>query len=61
MGQPWMSLFVQVLGVLSHEGLINALERVMHDGGEVEACASDKSFRAAKRPWSDIWIGPGSR
>ena len=37
-------LFVQVLGVLSHEGLIT-LERVMHDGMKVEACASDKSFR----------------
>jgi transposase len=37
-------LFVQVLGVLSHEGLIS-LERVMHDGVKVEACASDKSFR----------------
>jgi hypothetical protein len=37
-------LFVQVLGVLSHEGLIT-LERVMHDGVKIEACASDKSFR----------------
>jgi len=37
-------LFVQVLGVLSHEGLV-PLERVMHDGVKVEACASDKSFR----------------
>jgi transposase len=37
-------LFVQVLGVLSHEGLIT-LERVMHDGVKVEAGASDKSFR----------------
>jgi transposase len=37
-------LFVQVLGVLSQEGLIT-LERVMHDGVKVEACASDKSFR----------------
>jgi transposase len=37
-------LFVQVLGVLSHEGLIT-LERVMHDGVKVEACAADKSFR----------------
>ena len=39
-------LFVQVLGVLSHEGLIT-LERVMHDGVKVEAGASDKSFRRA--------------
>jgi transposase len=37
-------LFVQVLGVLSDEGLIT-LERVMHDGVKVEAGASDKSFR----------------
>ena len=37
-------LFVQVLGVLGHEGLIT-LERVMHDWVKVEACASDKSFR----------------
>jgi len=37
-------LFVQVLGVLSHGGLIT-LERVMQDGVKVEAGASDKSFR----------------
>jgi transposase len=36
-------LFIEVLGVLSHEGLIS-LERVMHDGTKVKACASDKSF-----------------
>jgi transposase len=36
-------LFIQVLGVLSHEGLIT-LQRVMHDGTKVKACASDKSF-----------------
>jgi len=36
-------LFIEVLGVLSHEGLIT-LERVMHDGTKVKACASDKSF-----------------
>jgi transposase len=36
-------LFIRVLGVLSHEGLIT-LERVMHDGTKVKACASDKSF-----------------
>jgi transposase len=36
-------LFIDVLGVLSHEGLIT-LERVMHDGTKVKACASDKSF-----------------
>jgi transposase len=36
-------LFIEVLGVLSHEGLIS-LEKVMHDGTKVKACASDKSF-----------------
>ena len=36
-------LFIEVLGVLSHEGLIS-LERVMHDGTKVKACASDNSF-----------------
>ena len=36
-------IFIEVLGVLSHEGLIT-LERVMHDGTKVKACASDKSF-----------------
>lgn len=36
-------IFIEVLGVLSYEGLIT-LERVMHDGMKVKACASDKSF-----------------
>ena len=36
-------LFIEVLGVLSHEGLIT-LERVMHDGTKVKACTSSKSF-----------------
>jgi transposase len=36
-------IFIEVLGVLSHEGLID-LERVMHDGMKVKACASDNSF-----------------
>jgi transposase len=36
-------LFIEVLGVLSHEGLVT-LQRVMHDGTKVKACASDKSF-----------------
>jgi len=36
-------LFIDVLGVLSYEGLIT-LERVMHDGTKVKACASSKSF-----------------
>jgi transposase len=36
-------IFIEVLGVLSYEGLID-LERVMHDGMKVKACASDNSF-----------------
>ena len=43
-GRALDELFVQVLGVLSHEGLIT-LERVMHEGVKVEAWAADKSFR----------------
>lgn len=41
-------LFIQVLGVLSSEGLVT-LQRVMHDGTKVKACASGKSFRREKR------------
>lgn len=41
-------LFVQVLGVLSSEGLV-PLQRVMHDGTKIKACASGKSFRREKR------------
>ena len=41
-------LFVQVLGVLSSEGLVT-LQRVMHDGTKVKACASGKSFRRQGR------------
>lgn len=37
-------LFIEVLGVLSHQGLIS-LKRVMHDGTKVKALAADKSFR----------------
>jgi transposase len=37
-------LFVQLLGVLSAEGLVS-LERVMHDGTKIQACVSRKSFR----------------
>lgn len=36
-------LFIEVLGVLSHQGLIT-LRRVMHDGTKIKAAASDKSF-----------------
>jgi transposase len=41
-------LFVQVLGVLSSEGLVT-LQRVMHDGTKIKACAAGKSFRREKR------------
>ncbi len=37
------TLFIEILGVLSHEGLIT-LERVTQDGTKVKASASDKSF-----------------
>lgn len=36
-------LFMEVLGVLSHQGLIT-LRRVMHDGTKIKAAASAKSF-----------------
>lgn len=41
-------LFVQVLGVLSSEGLVS-LERVMHDGTRIKACAGSDSFRRQER------------
>jgi transposase len=41
-------LFVEVLGLLSAEGLIS-LERVMHDGSKVKACASGDTFRREER------------
>ena len=41
-------LFVQVLGVLSAEGLVS-LERVMHDGTKIKACAGSDSFRREER------------
>ncbi len=37
-------LFVQVLGVLSADGLVT-LERVAHDGTKIQACAGGDSFR----------------
>jgi transposase len=42
--QPLSELFVNSLGVLSAEGLVS-LERVMHDGTKVRACAGADSFR----------------
>jgi hypothetical protein len=41
-------LFSDVLGLLSAEGLIS-LERVMHDGVKIEACASADTFRREER------------
>jgi hypothetical protein len=41
-------LFAQVLGVLSSEGLVT-LERVMHDGTRIKACAGADSFRREER------------
>jgi transposase len=41
-------LFVEVLGVLSSEGLVS-LERVMHDGTRIKACAGADSFRREER------------
>jgi len=41
-------LFVQVLGVLSAEGWVS-LERVMHDGTRIKACAGADSFRREGR------------
>jgi transposase len=35
--------FIEVLGVLSHQGLIT-LRRVMHDGTKIKAAAADQSF-----------------
>jgi transposase len=41
-------LFTEVLGLLSAEGLIT-LERVMHDGTKIKACASSDTFRREGR------------
>lgn len=41
-------LFVQVLGIMSAEGLIT-LERVMHDGTKVKAPAGNNSFRREEK------------
>jgi len=41
-------LFTEILGLLSAEGLIS-LERVMHDGTKVKACASADTFRREER------------
>ena len=41
-------LFTQILGIMSAEGLIS-LERVMHDGTKIKACASSDTFRRENR------------
>lgn len=41
-------LFIQVLGLLSAEGLVS-LERVMHDGSKVKACAGVDTFRREEK------------
>ena len=41
-------LFIGGLGVLSAEGLVN-LERVMHDGSKVKACAGVDTFRREEK------------
>jgi transposase len=46
-GESIHNLFVQVLGVLSYEGLIT-MERVMHDGTKIKALAADRTFRREK-------------
>jgi hypothetical protein len=47
-GKALEKLFVEILGVLTLEGLID-LERVMHDGTKIKACASKGTFRGEKR------------
>ena len=41
-------MFAQVLGLLSADGLVS-LERVMHDGTKIKACAAAGSFRREER------------
>ena len=41
-------LFTEVLGVLSAQGLVS-LERIMHDGTKIKACASADTFRTEQR------------
>jgi transposase len=47
-GSALQELFVQALGALSAEGLVS-LERVMHDGTKIKACAGADSFRREER------------
>ena len=47
-GPAVQELFVELLGVLSAEGLVS-LERVMHDGTKIKAAASSDTFRRKGR------------
>jgi transposase len=47
-GEALRELFIQILGVLSGEGLVT-LERVMNDGTKIKAQASRHSFKRAQR------------
>jgi len=47
-GPALNELFTNSLGVLSAEGLVS-LERVMHDGTKIKACAGADSFRSQER------------
>lgn len=47
-GDRLPELFAQVLGLLSAEGLVS-LERVMHDGTKIKACAGADSFRREEK------------
>jgi transposase len=41
-------LFIEALGIMSAEGLVT-LERVMHDGSKVKACAGGDTFRGEEK------------
>ena len=43
-GEGLKEVFIEVLGVLSGEGLVG-LERVMQDGTKIKACYSSDTFR----------------
>ena len=52
-------VFVQVVGMLSVEGLIT-MQRVTLDGTKIKANASGNTFRRKKRS-KRIWLWPGSK
>lgn len=52
-GRALENLFIEILAVLSGEGLIS-LERVMHDGTKIEACSSRSRFRTRKSIDQDL-------